>query len=206
MVYDITISDSLPQISRKIKGILKKMKYFSTRNPKILRTPAEAILEGLAPDGGLYMPADLSDIAFPMEKLPEMSVRDISVTVLSRLFTDFTEAELTAAVSAAYDSSFPGGDIAPLRRVGDGYVLELYHGPTCAFKDVALSLLPHLLTASRDKCGVTDEICILTATSGDTGSAALSGFADVRGTRIIVFYPEGKGLSGYCLRFWKVIG
>ena len=167
------------------------MKYFSTRNPKILRTPAEAILEGLAPDGGLYMPADLSDIAFPMEKLPEMSVRDISVTVLSRLFTDFTEAELTAAVSAAYDSSFPGGDIAPLRRVGDGYVLELYHGPTCAFKDVALSLLPHLLTASRDKCGVTDEICILTATSGDTGSAALSGFADVRGTRIIVFYPEG---------------
>lgn len=170
---------------------MKKMKYFSTRNPKIIRTPAEAILEGLAPDGGLFMPAELDALVFPLADLPNMSVADISVAVLSRLFDDFSEAELRAAVSAAYDTSFPGGDIAPLRKVGDAYVLELYHGPTCAFKDVALSLLPHLLTASRTKCGVDDEICILTATSGDTGSAALSGFADVPGTRIIVFYPEG---------------
>lgn len=167
------------------------MKYFSTRNSKILRSPAEAILEGLALDGGLYMPADMSALKFPMEELSKMQVSDISVAVLSRLFDDFTEEELRSAVSAAYDSAFPQGDIAPMKRVGDGYVLELYHGPTCAFKDVALSLLPHLLTASREKCGVTDEICILTATSGDTGSAALSGFADVPGTRIIVFYPEG---------------
>ena len=167
------------------------MKYFSTRNSKILHTPAEAILEGLASDGGLYMPADMSALKFPMEKLPEMKVSDISVAVLSCLFDDFSEEELRVAVSSAYDSAFPNGDIAPMKRVGDGYVLELYHGPTCAFKDVALSLLPHLLTAARDKCGVTDEICILTATSGDTGSAALSGFADVKGTRIIVFYPDG---------------
>lgn len=167
------------------------MKYFSTRNSKIYRTPAEAILEGLASDGGLYMPSDMSALKFPMEKLPKMKVSDISVAVLSLLFDDFTEEELRLAVNAAYADSFPGGDIAPMKRVGDGYVLELYHGPTCAFKDVALSLLPHLLTASRAKCGVTDEICILTATSGDTGSAALSGFADVEGTRIIVFYPEG---------------
>lgn len=167
------------------------MKYFSTRNAEILRSPAEAILQGLAPDGGLFMPADMPSLKFPMNELPTMSVADISVAVLSRLFDDFTEAELRTAVSAAYDNAFPQGDIAPMKRVGDGYVLELYHGPTCAFKDVALSLLPHLLTAARDKCGVTDEICILTATSGDTGSAALSGFADVSGTRIIVFYPEG---------------
>lgn len=167
------------------------MKYSSTRDPKHKRTPSEAILEGLSAEGGLFMPEAMSLMSFPMADLPSMSVRDISVAVLSRFFDDFTESELRTAVSGAYDRAFPGGDIAPLQRVGEAYVLELYHGPTCAFKDVALSLLPRLLTTARDKCGVTDEICILTATSGDTGSAALSGFADVPGTRIVVFYPEG---------------
>ncbi|MBQ8174392.1 MAG: threonine synthase [Clostridia bacterium] len=165
------------------------MKFFSTRNPKICRTPSEAIAEGIAPDGGLYLPESFP--VFPMEALSSMSGDDISVAVLSRLFDDFTENELRRAVTAAYDESFENGDIAPLAEAGDAHIMELWHGPTCAFKDVALSLLPHLLTASAKKCGITDEICILTATSGDTGSAALSGFSDVPGTRIIVFFPDG---------------
>jgi threonine synthase len=165
------------------------MKYFSTRNSKILRSAAEAITEGIAPDGGLYLPEQLP--LFPMEQLSGMSQTDISVAVLCRLFDDFTETELAEAVHASYDTAFENGDISPLSPVGDAYAMELWHGPTCAFKDVALSLLPRLLTMAARKCGITDEICILTATSGDTGSAALSGFADVPGTRIIVFYPDG---------------
>ena len=165
------------------------MKFFSTRNPQICRTPSEAIAEGIAPDGGLYLPSSFP--AFPMEQLCSMSGDDISVAVLSRLFDDFSEQELRFAVSAAYDESFENGDIAPLAEAGDAHIMELWHGPTCAFKDVALSLLPHLLTAAAKKCGITDEICILTATSGDTGSAALFGFSDMPGTRIIVFFPDG---------------
>ena len=165
------------------------MKYFSTRDPNICRTPSEAIAEGIAPDGGLYLPEGFP--SFPMAELATMSGDDISVAVLSRLFDDFSEAELRRAVEAAYDENFENGDIAPLSPAGGAHIMELWHGPTCAFKDVALSLLPHLLTAAAEKCGITDEICILTATSGDTGSAALSGFSDVKGTRIIVFYPDG---------------
>ena len=168
------------------------MKYFSTRNSKILRSASEAITEGIAPDGGLYLPKQL--LPFPMEQLAGMSQTDISVAVLSRLFDDFEETALSAAVHASYDNAFENGDISPLTPVGDVYAMELWHGPTCAFKDVALSLLPRLLTMAATKCGIKEEICILTATSGDTGSAALSGFADVPGTRIIVFYPDG-GIS-----------
>lgn len=165
------------------------MVYYSTRNHKIFRKPSEAIVEGIAPDGGLYLPEQFP--AFPLEKLVTMSGVDISVEILSLLLDDFTKAELATLVHAAYDESFENGEIAPIKSVGDHFVMELWHGPTCAFKDVALQLLPHLLTASAKKCGVQDEICILTATSGDTGSAALSGFSGVDGTRIIVFYPDG---------------
>lgn len=165
------------------------MKYFSTRDPALHATAAEAILRGLAPDGGLYMPEKLP--AFPMERLENMGDRAISLSVLSSLFEDIPSDVLSRAIAAAYDTNFDGGDIAPLHPLGDAHVMELFHGPTCAFKDVALTLLPHLLIAARDRCGVSDEICILTATSGDTGSAALYGFADVPGTRIIVFYPAG---------------
>ncbi len=165
------------------------MKYFSTRNFELRRSAAEAITEGIAPDGGLYLPEQF--LPFPMEALAGMSQTEISVAVLSRLFDDFTEAELAEAVAASYDTAFENGDISPLAPVGDAYSMELWHGPTCAFKDVALSLLPRLLTMAAKKCGITDEICILTATSGDTGSAALSGFSGVPGTRIIVFYPDG---------------
>ncbi|MBO5051544.1 MAG: threonine synthase [Clostridia bacterium] len=165
------------------------MKYFSTRNFELRRSAAEAITEGIAPDGGLYLPEQF--LPFPMEALAGMSQTEISVAVLSRLFDDFTEAELAEAVAASYDTAFENGDISPLSPVGDAYSMELWHGPTCAFKDVALSLLPRLLTMAAKKCGIADEICILTATSGDTGSAALSGFSGVPGTRIIVFYPDG---------------
>ena len=165
------------------------MVYYSTRNRKILRTPSEAIVEGIAPDGGLYLPEQFP--AFPMETLLTLSGIDISVEVLSLLLDDFSKEELNTLVHAAYDNSFENGEIAPLKSVGDHYIMELWHGPTYAFKDVALQLLPHLLTAAAKKCGVSDEICILTATSGDTGSAALAGFSEVEGTRIIVFYPDG---------------
>lgn len=165
------------------------MVYFSTRNRSVKRTPSEAIVEGLAPDGGLYLPAFFP--SFPMEKLLTMSGIEISTEVLSLYLDDFSKEELSALVHTAYDSSFENGEIAPLRPVENYDIMELWHGPTCAFKDVALQLLPHLLTAAAKKCGVREEICILTATSGDTGSAALSGFSEVDGTRIIVFYPDG---------------
>lgn len=165
------------------------MMVFSTRDPALRRRPAEAIVAGLAPDGGLFLPESLP--AFPMDRLAGMDDLSVSVEVLSLFFDDFTRAELEDCVRAAYAGHFPSGNIAPLAPVGDAWSLELFHGPTAAFKDVALTLLPHLLTRAKEKCGIREEICILTATSGDTGSAALSGFADVPGTRITVFYPHG---------------
>ncbi len=165
------------------------MQFFSTRNRHHTVSSAQAIVNGLAPDGGLYLPQHFP--RFPMEDLASMSGEDISVRVLSSLFDDFAEADIRRAVHAAYADAFENGNIAPLSPVGDAYVSELWHGPTCAFKDVALCLLPHLLTMAARALKVTDTICILTATSGDTGSAALSGFTDVEGTGIIVFYPDG---------------
>ena len=175
------------------------MFYLSTRNLKIRKTPAEAVLQGIADDGGLYMPESFETAKFPMEKLSALSGKEISATVLSLLFSgdkmfngSFEEA--LGAVSRAYDGKFDGEDFAPLSSVNDAYVMELYHGPTCAFKDVALQLLPQLMALSKKATGEQDEIVILTATSGDTGSAALSGFSDVDGVKIIVFYPK-KGIS-----------
>lgn len=165
------------------------MLYFSTRDHTIRRTPSEAIVEGIAPGGGLYLPESFP--YFPMNQLLEMSGIEISAEVLSLYLSDFSKKELTDLVHKAYDNSFSGGEIAPIKSVDDYYVMELWHGPTCAFKDVALQLLPHLLTAAAKKCGVQDKICILTATSGDTGSAALAGFSEVDGTGIVVFYPDG---------------
>ncbi len=165
------------------------MEFFSTRDRTIRRTPSQAIVEGIAPDKGLYLPDCFP--AFPMEKLSLMSSADISVEVLSLFFDDFTKEELYTLVHTAYDESFENGEIAPLKAVGDAYCIELWHGPTCAFKDVALQLLPYLLTTAAKKSGVKEDICVLTATSGDTGSAALAGFSGVEGTRIAVFYPDG---------------
>ena len=175
------------------------MFYLSTRNQKIQKTPSEAVLQGIANDGGLYMPQSFENASFPMEKLTKLTGKEISATVLSLLFSgdkmfngSFDEA--LNAVSRAYVGKFEGEDFAPLAKVDGAYVMELYHGPTCAFKDVALQLLPQLIALSKKATGMNDEIVILTATSGDTGSAALSGFSNVDGVKIIVFYPK-KGIS-----------
>ncbi len=169
------------------------MQYFSTRNFKIRKNPSEAILEGIAPDGGLYLPENFEAAQFPMDKLVTMSAKEISAKVLSLLFggeEKFAPEGFSPVVARAYDGKFDREDYAHLARVDEAYVMELYHGPTCAFKDVALQLLPQLMAEAKKATGMTDEIIILTATSGDTGSAALNGFSDVDGVGIIVFYPK----------------
>lgn len=167
------------------------MRYQSTRSNRHTASASEAILRGIAPDGGLYMLSEPGKCAFPMEKLRNMRALDISATVLSLLFADFTAEEIRSIVEASYRNKFETEELTPLVKVGNRFILELFRGPTSAFKDIALSVLPHLITAAKQKQGVTEDIVILTATSGDTGKAALAGFCDVPGTRIIVFYPHG---------------
>ena len=175
------------------------MFYLSTRNEKIRKTPAEAILQGIAKDGGLYMPESFEALKFPMDKLASMSAKEISAKVLELFFGDDSmfpenankEEAFNALVERAYGSKFAeGDDYAPLSAVDGAYVMELYHGPTCAFKDVALQILPHLIVEAKRSTKLEDEIVILTATSGDTGGAALSGFSNIDGIKIIVFYPK----------------
>ena len=168
--------------------------YKSTRNSDLKVTASEAILTGLAPDGGLFVPERIPKLDVTLDELKGMSYQETAYCVMKQFLTDFTEDELKACISKAYDSKFDTEEIAPLVKVDDTYYLELFHGATIAFKDMALSILPHLLTASAKKNNVENEIVILTATSGDTGKAALAGFADVEGTRIIVFYPK-NGVS-----------
>ncbi|MGE9941573.1 threonine synthase [Bariatricus sp. SGI.161] len=168
--------------------------YKSTRNSDFKVTASEAILTGLAPDGGLFVPEKLPTLDVSMEQLKDMSYQETAYAVMKQFLTDFTEEELKDCIRKAYDSKFDTEEIAPLVKVDDTYYLELFHGATIAFKDMALSILPHLLTTSAKKNHVKNEIVILTATSGDTGKAALAGFADVEGTRIIVFYPK-NGVS-----------
>ena len=166
------------------------MIYRSTRS-SVTAAPAEAILAGIAPDGGLFLPSEFSFGDFDWKKTADKDFYGIAEDVLCALFSDFSREEMAEIVEKAYRGKFAAPDVTPTVPVGENYVLELFHGPTCAFKDVALSVLPHLMSASRKKCGVTDEIVILTATSGDTGKAALQGFQDVEGTKILVFYPHG---------------
>lgn len=170
------------------------MYYQSTRSNNEKITAANAILRGIAPDGGLYMPENIKNVPFDWKKTLTMSTLEIAEYVMSALFQDFTAKEMHELVQRAYQGKFETDDLTPTVKVNDRYILELFRGPTSAFKDVALSMLPQLITASREKTGVTDEIVILTATSGDTGKAALEGFHDVDGTKIIVFYPE-NGVS-----------
>lgn len=173
------------------------MQYRSTRSKDILVTSAAAISKGLSPDGGLFVPQFIPQMGLPeIELLSAMNYRERACNILARFLTDFSEAEITQCVNAAYtDKKFESAEIAPLKKISDQkYILELWHGPTCAFKDMALQILPHLLTCSRKKEGIKEETVILVATSGDTGKAALSGFADVPGTKIVVFYPE-NGVS-----------
>lgn len=164
--------------------------YKSTRDDSKRVTASQAILQGLSSDGGLFVPEMIPVLQKSMEELSAMDYRETAYEVLKLFLTDYTEEELRDCINKAYDSKFDTPEIAPLRKVGDAYYLELFHGATIAFKDMALSILPHLMTKSARKNNVTDQIVILTATSGDTGKAALSGFADVEGTSIIVFYPK----------------
>ena len=168
--------------------------YKSTRSNSEPVTASKAILKGLADDGGLFVPMQIPTLDVSLEKLADMTYQQVAYEVMKLFLTDFTEEELKSCINKAYDDKFDTEVIAPLTEAGNAYYLELYHGATIAFKDMALSILPHLLTTSAKKNQVKNEIVILTATSGDTGKAALAGFADVEGTRIIVFYPK-NGVS-----------
>jgi len=167
-----------------------KIMYKSTRGEQAAITSSQAILKGLSEDGGLYVPQTIPKLDVEIDKLTQMSYQEVAYEVMSRFFTDFTKEELKSCIDKAYDAKFDTEEIAPLVDKGGAYYLELFHGATIAFKDMALSILPHLLTTSAKKNNVKNEIVILTATSGDTGKAALAGFADVPDTKIIVFYPK----------------
>ena len=168
--------------------------YHSTRNSEETATASEAILKGLTSDGGLFVPDSIPKLNVSLEDLTQMSYQEIAYAVMKEFLTDFTEEELKTSINNAYDSKFDTEEIAVTKKVDGAYYLELFHGATIAFKDMALSILPHLLVTSARKNNVKNEIVILTATSGDTGKAALAGFADVPGTKIIVFYPK-SGVS-----------
>mgnify|MGYP003216800161 FL=1 len=168
--------------------------YHSTRNSEETATASEAILKGLTSDGGLFVPDSIPKLNVSLEDMTQMSYQEIAYAVMKEFLTDFTEEELKTCINNAYDSKFDTEEIAVTKKVDGAYYLELFHGATIAFKDMALSILPHLLVTSARKNNVKNEIVILTATSGDTGKAALAGFADVPGTKIIVFYPK-SGVS-----------
>ncbi|MFQ9086007.1 MAG: threonine synthase [Roseburia sp.] len=168
--------------------------YSSTRNAKEKVTASQAILKGLADDGGLFVPDRIPSLDVTIDELADMNYQETAYAVMKQFLTDFTEEELKDCIQKAYDSKFDTKEIAPLVESDGAYYLELFHGPTIAFKDMALSILPHLLITAARKNQVKNDIVILTATSGDTGKAALAGFADVNGTKIIVFYPK-NGVS-----------
>lgn len=167
------------------------MNFYSSRSERYSATSAQAVLKGIAPDGGLYTPVRFEEMQVSVADLLSKNALEISAEVVGKILNDFTADEMRALIEAAYDGKFETDDLTPLEKVGDDFVLELFRGPTSAFKDVALSVLPRLIMAARQKLGVEEEIVILTATSGDTGKASLEGFHDVPGTRIIVFYPDG---------------
>ena len=168
------------------------MDYFSTRGASERVSSAAAILKGLASDGGLFVPASFPQMTLTeIEALVPLSYEERAVRILRLFLTDYTEAELRGCVERAYGRTFDDVRRAPVRTVGELAVLELWHGPTSAFKDMALQLLPQLMSTARVKEGERDTILILVATSGDTGKAALEGFADTEGIRIMVFYPDG---------------
>lgn len=168
--------------------------YRSTRGEGGEYTASRAILQGLAADGGLFVPTSYPKLDKSLTELAAMDYQGVAYEVMKLFFSDFTEEELRGCIERAYDAKFDNAEIAPLVYADNAYYMELFHGATIAFKDMALSILPHLLTTSARKNNSKDEIVILTATSGDTGKAALAGFADVPGTRIIVFYPK-NGVS-----------
>ena len=170
------------------------MNYESTRGSKNYQTSTKAIIRGIAEDKGLYVPTEIPALPLTIEEMKGMTYQQIAKLVLHAYFNEYTDEEMLYCINGAYDSKFEAKEVAPIVKAGGAYFLELYHGKTAAFKDMALSILPYLMTTACKKEGETDKICILTATSGDTGKAALEGFAGVEGTEIIVFYPE-NGVS-----------
>lgn len=169
--------------------------YHSTRNKNLKATASQAILAGIAPDGGLFVPSFIPKLNIPLVDLPNKSYEEIAFAVLQSFLTDFTAEELRECIQV-YSEKFSIASITPLISAGKSYYLELFHGPTIAFKDVALSILPKFMTIAAKKNQSENDIVILTATSGDTGKAALVGFQDVPGTKIIVFYPK-NGVSEF---------
>lgn len=168
--------------------------YKSTRSRQEPVSASMAILKGLTDDGGLFVPDHIPALDKSLRELAAMNYQETAYEVMKLYLTDFTQEELKSCIAKAYDEKFDMEAIAPLAKADGAYFLELFHGATIAFKDMALSILPHLLTTSARKNRIANEIVILTATSGDTGKAALAGFADVEGTRIAVFYPK-NGVS-----------
>ena len=168
------------------------MYYKSTRDSNVNVTAAQAIAQGISKDGGLFVPSEISVITFDdIKAMGEMSYPDRAAFVFSKYLTDFSESEIRYCVDNAYtEKNFDTKNICELAKLFDGtYMLELWHGPTCAFKDMALQILPYLITTSSKKINLDKKVVILVATSGDTGKAALEGFKDVDGTQIMVFYP-----------------
>ena len=164
------------------------MNYTSSRNTKLHVPSHKAIIQGLSSEGGLFTPESIP--AFSLENLQNCSYQELAERILSGFLPDFSKEDIHTAVYGAYDSKFDDESIVPLRKIPQGYLMDLWHGPTSAFKDIALTILPRLLTTACRMENNTDVISILTATSGDTGKAALEGFKDVPGTAITVFYPE----------------
>lgn len=168
--------------------------YFSTRGSGGPVSASEAILKGLAEDGGLFFPDHIPTFTKSLKEFSKMTYQEVAYEVMQPFLSDYTEEELKNCIRNAYDSKFDTEAIAPLAYADGAYYLELFHGATIAFKDMALSILPHLMITAARKNHIKNDIVILTATSGDTGKAALAGFADVKGTKIIVFYPK-NGVS-----------
>lgn len=169
------------------------MFYNSTRNSSVKVSSAEAITQGISEEGGLFVPESIPNLTLDeIKAVGEMKYADRAAFVFSKFLTDFTDAEIHYCTDNAYsDKNFETDSIAEIAHLFDGtYMLELWHGPTCAFKDMALQILPYFLTTSAKKINLDKKIVILVATSGDTGKAALEGFKDVEGTSILVFYPE----------------
>lgn len=168
------------------------MNYKSTRNSKNIVTPSQAILQGLATDGGLYVPESFPIFDLNWEILSQYTYQEMAHFILKPFLSDFSDEQLKRCIELAYDNKFDTEVIAPIVGIDEKhYHLELFHGSTIAFKDMALSILPHLMKTSAEINHNHNDILILTATSGDTGKAAMAGFSDVPGTKIIVFYPEG---------------
>ncbi len=175
----------------KEAGNMTEVYYKSTRDKEVCVKASEAVLQGLSHEGGLFVPDHIPELDLGLDDLAKLDYKETAYEVMKLYLSDYTEAELKECINKAYDEKFDTAEIAPLAGDDGIYFLELFHGATIAFKDMALSILPHLMTTAAKKNKVDDETVILTATSGDTGKAALAGFADVPGIRIMVYYPDG---------------